>query len=80
MEFPFLSIITLSPIAAAIIILMMPVERKENARMMALAAMILGLVLSAYVYFSYNTALAQPGTPWADTLMFVEDYPWIPEY
>ncbi len=47
MEFPFLSIITLSPIVAAIIILMLPKERGENARMMALAAMIIGLILSA---------------------------------
>ena len=30
--FPFLSVITLSPIVAAIIILMMPEERKENAK------------------------------------------------
>ena len=62
MEFPFLSIITLSPIAAAIIILMLPKERGENARMMALAAMIIGLILSAYVYFSYRQ-LAGSGDP-----------------
>ena len=37
MEFPFLSIITLSPIVAAVIILMLPKERGENARMLALS-------------------------------------------
>ena len=49
MEFPFLSIITLSPIVAAIIILMLPKERGENARMLGLAAMLIGLVLCGHV-------------------------------
>lgn len=78
MEFPFLSIITLSPIAAAIIILMMPKERGENSRMLALAAMIIGLILSVYVYMAYGQNLPAAGTRWADTLMFVEEHPWIP--
>ncbi len=78
MEFPFLSIITLSPIAAAIIILMLPKERGENARMMALAAMIIGLILSAYVYFSYQANLPVAGTPWGNTLQFTEKHDWIP--
>lgn len=78
MEFPFLSIITLSPIAAAIIILMLPKERGENARMLALAAMIIGLILSAYVYFSYNANLPVAGTLWENTLKFTEEHPWIP--
>ncbi|MCB8984981.1 MAG: NADH-quinone oxidoreductase subunit M [Ardenticatenaceae bacterium] len=78
MDFPFLSVIALSPIAAAIIILMMPKERGENSRMLALAAMILGLLLSIYVYVAYNQNLPAPQTRWAETLMFVEDYNWIP--
>ena len=78
MEFPFLSIIALSPIVAAIIILMMPKERGENARMMALATMILGLILSIYVYVAYNQNLPAPGTRWADTLLFVEEHGWVP--
>ncbi|MBK8902778.1 MAG: NADH-quinone oxidoreductase subunit M [Anaerolineaceae bacterium] len=78
MEFPFLSIITLSPIAAAIIILMLPKERGENARMLALAAMIIGLILSAYVYFSYGANLPVAGTLWENTLQFTEEHAWIP--
>ncbi|MFZ1397850.1 MAG: NADH-quinone oxidoreductase subunit M [Candidatus Promineifilaceae bacterium] len=78
MEFPFLSIITLSPIVAAIIILMLPKERGENARMLALAAMIIGLILSAYVYFSYNANLPAAGTQWENTLQFMESHAWIP--
>lgn len=77
-EFPFLSIITLSPIVAAAIILMLPKERGENARMLGLAAMILGLVLSAYVYYAYYQNLPTPGTRWAETLLFVEEYAWVP--
>ena len=78
MEFPFLSIIALSPIAAAIIILMLPKERGENARMLALAAMIIGLILSAYVYFSYNADLPAAGTQWENMLRFEEKHDWIP--
>lgn len=75
MEFPFLSIITLSPIATAVIILMLPKERGENARMLALAAMLIGLILSAFVYFGYE--IPPRGTRWADTLQFTEQVPWI---
>jgi NADH-quinone oxidoreductase subunit M len=78
MEFPFLSIITLSPIAAAVIILLMPKERGENSRMMALAAMIIGLILATYVYIAYNQNLPDPGTKWAEGLMFVEEHEWVP--
>lgn len=81
MEFPFLSIIALSPIAFAIIILLLPKERGENARMLALAAMILGLVLSAYVYFAYKANLPAPGTSWTAMVtdnQFFEEHAWIP--
>ena len=78
MEFPFLSIIALSPIVAAAIILMLPKDRGENARMIGLATMILNLLLSLYVYIYYNQNLPQPGTSWAETLAFLEEYEWIP--
>ncbi|MGH2537240.1 MAG: complex I subunit 4 family protein [Candidatus Promineifilaceae bacterium] len=78
MEFPFLSIIALSPIAAAILILLLPKERGENARMLALAAMIIGLLLSAFVYISVYNDLPTAGTPWGETLRFVEELAWVP--
>ena len=78
MEFPFLSIITLGPIFAAAIILMLPKERAENARMIGLAMMVIDLVLALYVYLYYNQNLPVPGTRWAETLMFVEQHTWIP--
>ena len=81
MEFPYLSVIALSPIATAIIILMLPKERGENARMMALAAMVLGLILSTYVYFAYKADLPPQGTPWPAMVTeygFFEEYAWVP--
>lgn len=78
MEFPFLSIIVWSPILTAVIILLLPKERKENARMFALAATALGLLLAVYLYVDFNRNLPAPGTLWAETLRFVEEVPWVP--
>lgn len=77
-NFPFLSVIALSPIFMAVIILLLPKERKENARMLGLAGTLIGLILAAYVYAGYYQNLPDPGTAWRDTLMFVEEYSWVP--
>ncbi len=77
MDFPFLSVIALLPIATAVVILLMPEKRGENSRMLALGAMVTTLMLSLYVYVAYYNNLPEPGTLWADTLMFVEDVTWI---
>lgn len=80
--FPFLSVITLSPLVVAIIIMMLPKERGENARMMALSAMVLGLILAGYLYFDYNAQVTggeiAPGTVWAETLRYEESHEWVP--
>jgi NADH-quinone oxidoreductase subunit M len=78
MDFPFLTIIVLSPIITAVVILLLPAERKENARMFALAATILGLLLAAFIYIEYRSNLPEAGTSWADTLRYVEFHEWIP--
>jgi NADH-quinone oxidoreductase subunit M len=78
MDFPYLSIIALSPLIFAVIILLLPKHRGEDARMLALAAMILGLILSVYVYVAYNQALPPAETRWSDTLMFLEERAWVP--
>ena len=78
LNFPFLTVIAISPIAVAVIILLLPKERGENARMLGLAAMLIGLVLSLYVYVAYNQNLPEAGTRWAETLMFLEEYEWVP--
>ena len=78
-EFPFLTVITIAPIVAAIVILALPKERGENARMIGALTMAISLVLSLYVYVAYYQTLPIPaGTPWADTLMFVEEHAWVP--
>jgi len=76
--FPFLSVITISPIVAAIIMLLMPKERGTEVKVLALGTMILGLVLSAYVYFGYLGNLPPADALWADKLAFFEEYNWIP--
>ena len=78
MEFPFLSIIALSPVLFAILILLLPKDRGENARMLGLAAMVLGLVLSLYVYISTYQTIPPAGTPWSESLQFLEEYSWVP--
>jgi NADH-quinone oxidoreductase subunit M len=78
MEFPFLTVIVLSPIITAVVILLLPAERKENARMFALAATVLGLLLAAFVYIDYRSNLPDAGTSWADTLRYLEFHEWIP--
>ncbi|MFN2142267.1 MAG: NuoM family protein [Candidatus Promineifilaceae bacterium] len=78
MDFPFLSIIALTPIAAAVLMLMLPKERGENARMIGLGTMVFTLILSLYVYISYYQNLPVAGTPWAETLAYVEEYTWVP--
>jgi NADH-quinone oxidoreductase subunit M len=78
-QFPFLSIITLSPIVTAVIILLLPKERGENARMLGLAATLLGLILSGWLYLDFNLNLPASGSRWADTLRYVEELRWYPD-
>ena len=70
MNFPVLSIITNIPLVAALILLMLPAQRKNEARAIALAAAVFALLLSAWVYFSYDQA--------AGGYQFIERYNWLP--
>ncbi|HAV78885.1 MAG TPA: NADH-quinone oxidoreductase subunit M [Anaerolineae bacterium] len=70
MNFPVLGIITFTPFVAALIILMIPAQRKNEARAVALASAVFALVLSAWVYFSYDQA--------AGGYQFLEQYNWLP--
>src|SRR5574341_314924 len=72
MQFPFLSVIALTPITVAVLLLTFPEDRKNEARMAALAGAALCLGMSLYVYFSYN--VAQGG------YQFVEKFDWIPQF
>lgn len=70
MNFPVLSIIVFTPLAAGLIILLIPAERKTAARGVALAAAIFALLLSLWVYLTYDRTAAG--------YQFVETYPWLP--
>src|SRR5512133_533437 len=70
MNFPVLSVITFTPMVAAAIILLLPAQRKNEARAVALAAATFALILSFWVYFSYDQAQAG--------YQFVKEYSWLP--
>jgi NADH-quinone oxidoreductase subunit M len=70
MQFPILSVIVFTPIVAALLLLLIPGERKTEIRVTALAAAFFAVFLSTWVYFSYDAA--------AGGYQFVEKYNWLP--
>jgi NADH-quinone oxidoreductase subunit M len=70
MQFPILSVIVFTPLVAALIIFLMNGERKNEIRVTALAASVFALVLSIWVYFSYDQAAAG--------YQFIEKVDWLP--
>ncbi len=70
MQFPILSFIVFTPLIAGLLILLIPGERKREVRVAALAAGIIALILSVWLYFSYDVA--------AGGYQFVENYHWLP--
>ena len=72
MNFPVLSIITFTPIVAAVIILLLPAQRKNEARAVALAAAVFALLLSLWVYVQYLTGHMTG-------YQFTEEYKWLPQ-
>ncbi len=72
MNFPILSIITFLPFVAGAIILMMPPERKNETRAIALAAASIALLLSGWVYLQYLLG-GMTG------YQFTEQYSWLPQ-
>lgn len=71
MEFPILSFVVFTPIVAGLIIFLIPGDRKNEIRVTALAAGSLALLLSIWVYFSYDIE--------AGGYQFVEQYSWLPQ-
>jgi NADH-quinone oxidoreductase subunit M len=70
MQFPILSVIVFTPIVSSLLILLMPKERKDEVRVIALAASLFALLLSVWAYFSYDIAQGGP--------QFLERYDWLP--
>jgi NADH-quinone oxidoreductase subunit M len=71
MHFPILSVIVLTPIFAGMIILLVPKDRKNAVRYIALSAASVDLLLSAIVYFSYHISTGG--------YQFLEKYNWLPQ-
>lgn len=70
MQFPILSVIVFTPAVAALLILLINSERKTEIRVTALAASTLALLLSLWVYFTYDKAAAG--------YQLIEKYNWMP--
>jgi NADH-quinone oxidoreductase subunit M len=70
MQFPILSVIVFTPIVAGILVLLIPGNRKNEVRVTALAAATIAMLLSAWVYFSYDTS--------AGGYQFQELAKWLP--
>jgi NADH-quinone oxidoreductase subunit M len=70
MQFPILSVIVFTPILAGMLILLIPGERRDEIRVTALAAAFIAMILSAWVYFSYDSATGG--------YQLVEKYDWLP--
>ena len=71
MDFPVLSVIVFTPMVAAVLILLMPADKRNETRALALAAATFALLLSAWVYIQY---LIKGMTGY----QFVEEYSWLP--
>jgi NADH-quinone oxidoreductase subunit M len=69
--FPFLSVIVFTPIVTGLFLLLIPGDRKNLIRWIALAAATLALGLSVWVYFGYDQA--------AGGYQFIERVEWIPK-
>ncbi len=69
-NFPVLTVIWLSPIVGAIVILLLPKERHTEIRMTALAAAFIAMALALAAYFAYDTKVGG----W----QFEETAQWVP--
>ncbi len=92
--FPVLSLIIFIPIVAAVLILFVPREQRDIARVAALAAAATCFALSLFVYISYNNSVAEIQAAQAAaleaginvgtsqfhaTLAFTEHVEWLPQ-
>jgi NADH-quinone oxidoreductase subunit M len=71
MTFPFLSVIVFTPIVAALLLFMIPGDRKNVIRGVALAAASIAFLLSICVYFAYDQTIGG--------YQFLEKATWVPQ-
>ena len=72
MTIPFLSLIIAIPLVAGLVILLLPKDRKQAVKLVALVASSITFLLSIWVYASYN--IAKGG------YQFVERLNWVPTF
>lgn len=72
MQFPILSVLIFTPLAAALILLLLPEDKKSWIKGIALAAGIIVLALSIWLYISYDIA--------AGGYQFQERVNWLPAF
>lgn len=70
MTIPYLSLITLVPVAGAILTLFIPRQREGAIKWFSILVSLVPLALSAYLWVSYDATLGGP--------QFEERYDWIP--
>jgi len=70
MQFPFLSVIIFAPLTTAVLLFMMPANRKDEVRVLSAFTAFITLALSIYVFVAYDKAGPQ--------YQFVEKFPWVP--
>ena len=70
MKIPYLSILTLAPIAAGILLLLLPAVKRGLVRGIALGTSIITLLISVIVFFTYDTVSAG--------YQFIEKMHWLP--
>jgi len=69
MNFPIISVIVFTPIITGLILFLIPSDRKNEIRVAALVASTFDLLLSVWLYFSYDIATSG--------YQFVEKYTWL---
>ncbi|MEJ2412602.1 MAG: hypothetical protein P8Y34_06345 [Anaerolineales bacterium] len=70
MQFPIITVIVLTPLATGLVLFLLPGEKKNLIRYTALAASVVDLVLSFWVYLSYDLT--------AGGYQFVQQFTWMP--
>jgi NADH-quinone oxidoreductase subunit M len=71
-DFPFLSILTLLPLAGAAVVAFIPRTRGELAKRVAFGWSLVVLVLSIFMWIAFQAG--------GDRFQFRESYPWIPTW
>jgi NADH-quinone oxidoreductase subunit M len=74
-QFPILSVIVFTPIVAAVIMLMIDGEKRDFIRGIAITAAAIVLVLSASVFFGYNSSVSSVTQHQGEILKANTDFP-----